>query len=226
MSTGQVSKSKRHLAKAKLIEITTRRRSPNGHPIDHITIVDVWQRNVEAFQDRSPGEPTPLNRSPDNRDRSPSERYRSPGETEEDPLNKIPEEPEKQEQEQDITPAFSDVRSFLVSIGIQEPNLSIIAPLTTMEHARAWWLYVQAEQMPSWRGYLVNRLKRQDPPPPDFLEIAKLTPDQLDALASTRRTRHWAGSWHMAQGALAEAGIEEEIAELWYQLIGKEERNE
>ena len=92
--------------------------------------------------------------------------------------------------------------------------------------ARAWILYVQSQGMSSWRGYLVNRLKHQDPPPAEFLQFAELTDDQLDTLASASRSRHWAGSWQLTYDTLDQAGIPEELAELWYELCGKDESHE
>lgn len=135
------------------------------------------------------------------------------------------EEEEEEKAESNPAPAAnpnSKVYELLSKIGIQEPNLSILAAHTTAQNARAWFLYVQAQGMPSWRGYLVNRLKHQDPPPAEFIKLATLTDDQLDTLASSSRSRRWAGSWQLSYDTLDQAGITEELAESWYQLCGKE----
>jgi hypothetical protein len=232
MSAGQVSKSKARLVERKLIAITTRRRTPNGHPIDHITVTDIWEDNVRAFANRSPGERTPSptepDRSPGEQHRSLGERYRSPGETEEEPINKNPEE-EPAEEEENPGPATAipnpGVYVLLAECGIQEPNLSILSSFGfSIQEVRAWILYVKTQALPGWRGYLVNRLKHQDPPPPDFLQLATLRDEQLDALATLGRSRHWAESWQMVADRLAQEGISEMLAELWYQNCGKEVR--
>ena len=96
ISTGAVSGGKRRLAVAGLIRIVTHPRGHGGQPIDHITIVDIWQRNVEHFvlgKERSPGEHLEESVHGVNTsgvERSPGEHKRSCGETEEEPLNKIP----------------------------------------------------------------------------------------------------------------------------------------
>jgi len=78
MSVGRVSKSKHALVQAGLIRIIRKKRSVKGHAVDHIIIVDIWQRNAEYFSKCSSGE----------QKRSPGEQKRSPGETEEEQMNK------------------------------------------------------------------------------------------------------------------------------------------
>jgi len=232
LSTGAVSQSKTALEKAGLITRSTRKRSKGGRPIDHINIVDIWLENIRFFKEvYSPGEETPLVYSlGELRERlySLSEPMGSPGELEEEPLNKNPQTEEKKEIEEDppnpVSAANPDpeVYNLLAGIGIQEPNLSPLAAHTTAQDVRAWLFYVQSQNMPAWRGYLVNRLKHQDPPPVEFLQFAMLTEDQLDTLAHNSRSRKWAGSWQLVYDALDEAGITEDLAEAWYQLCGKD----
>jgi len=49
MSVGQVSKSKKALVRAGLIHIVSKRRAEDHLPVDHITIRDIWERNVRYF---------------------------------------------------------------------------------------------------------------------------------------------------------------------------------
>lgn len=94
ISMGAVSASKGRLEDAGLIIIVAKRRRNGGQPVDHISIVDIWQRNMEHFvacDKRSSGEHSDTSVHQVNAlavERSSPERKRSPGETEEEPLNK------------------------------------------------------------------------------------------------------------------------------------------
>lgn len=96
LSVGAVSEGKGRLEAAGLIIIVAKPRRRGGQPIDHITVVDIWQRNVEHFmsQERcSPhehldGSVHQVNTSAV--ECSPHEHKCSPGELEEEPLNKNP----------------------------------------------------------------------------------------------------------------------------------------
>ncbi len=227
MSTGQVSTSKQHLANTGLVEIVTKRRNSNGWPVDHITVTDIWGRNIEYFQKRSPGEQTPqsvhqVNTSSVNC--SLGERNCSPGETEEEPLKKNSAgEEEKGEEEPTPTstfPSHSEIYNLLSSFGIDEPALSKFSndnlePKTV----RAWIMYLNTQDFPRKQGYLVKRLQEGDHPPADFMQIATLTQDQLDTLAHLRLSRHWSGDWRTSYNTLDNAGINEELAEMWYQKV-------
>ena len=230
MSTGQVSKSKQKLAGAGLIEIVTKRRNARGWPVDHITITDIWSRNIEHFQKCSPGEQTPQSVHPVNTSSvncSPGERNCSPGETEEEPLKKNPSVEEKEveeeaEEEQIAASAShsSGIYNLLSSFGIDEPALSKLSnDSLEPETVRAWIMYLDTQDFPRKQGYLVKRLRNGNQPPTDFMQIATLTQAQLDTLASLQRSRHWSGDWRTSYDTLDNAGIDEELAEMWYQKI-------
>lgn len=56
MSMGAVSKSKQKLKDEGLITIIRRKRSGQGHAINHVTIVDIWEENILHYMKASPGE--------------------------------------------------------------------------------------------------------------------------------------------------------------------------
>lgn len=78
MSTGRISKAKRTLQDAGLIRIET--RTDNRKKYHHITVIDIWLKNITAY---SPSEEA---RSPDELPSSPSEQHRSPGELKKNPI--------------------------------------------------------------------------------------------------------------------------------------------
>jgi hypothetical protein len=94
ISVGATSEGKSRLEAAGLIIIVAKPRRRGGQPIDHITIVDIWQRNVEYFMSQekcSPDEHSSESVHQVNTSAvecSPDEHQCSPGEPEEEPLNK------------------------------------------------------------------------------------------------------------------------------------------
>ncbi len=229
MSTGQVSKSKQRLADAGLIEIITRRRGANGHPLHHITVTDIWQQNIEHFQHRSPGEQTqqtvhPVNTSvhPVNTSQancSLHEQNCSPSETEEEPLKKNTAIGEEEEAEEETAAtSASQIHQLLSDFGLQEPALTTLCnDNLDPGQIKGWILYLDTQDMPGKPGYLVNRLRAHQWPPADFLALAQLTEEQIAIIEDGVKMRRWRGDWYMSRDELAKAGIDNELAELWYQ---------
>lgn len=97
ISVGAVSEGKSRLEAAGLITIVAKPRRKGGQSIDHISVVDIWQRNVEHFM--SQGKCSPHEHLGESVHQvntsavkcSSHEHQCSPGEPEEEPLNKIPE---------------------------------------------------------------------------------------------------------------------------------------
>ena len=231
MSVGQVSKSKQKLVSADLIEIITKRRNAKGWPIDHITVTDIWKRNIEHFQNCSqsehPGQtvhpmnPTVHRVNTSEANCSPHEPNCSPGELEEEPLKKnSPVEEKEVEEEQTPTSAasHSEIYNLLSSFGIDEPALSKLSnDNLTPQQVRSWIMYLDTQDFPRKQGYLVKRLREGDQPPANFLALAGLTDEQVTTLQGAARLRRWRGDWYQALDDLDEAGIDEELAEIWYQ---------
>ena len=116
MSAGQLSKSKTQLERAGLITIIAKKRTAKGWAIDHITVIDIWSRNISLIKARqrsahlvstlegkcssdeqkcSPGEQIEPKCSP-------HEQKCSPGETEEEPIEEEPIEEEPKEEEESL----------------------------------------------------------------------------------------------------------------------------
>lgn len=87
ISTGEVSYAKHELEKAGLIKIVSIKTPTTGKYCHNITIVDIWEKNIQQYKKvpspevmPSPGEPMP----------SPHEPMGSPHETKKNPLKKNP----------------------------------------------------------------------------------------------------------------------------------------
>jgi hypothetical protein len=91
MSVGKVSESKKRLKEMGLIAIEECKRPNGGLPYHSITIVDIWQRNIEWCATRA-SSPDEQASSQGERPSSPDERPSSQGEPKKTPLKKTPEE--------------------------------------------------------------------------------------------------------------------------------------
>jgi len=115
-----------------------------------------------------------------------------------------------------------EVYQLLSSFGIEEPALSELArDGLEPQVVRGWILYLDTQDMDRKPGYLINRLRARQQPPPDFLAMARLTDEQWATLERLGRQRRWYGSWHLVREDLAEVGIDEDLAEAWYQAFGE-----
>ena len=118
------------------------------------------------------------------------------------------------------SPSHPEIYNLLSSFGIDEPALSKLSnDSLEPETVRAWIMYLDTQDFPRKQGYLVKRLREGDQPPTDFMQIATLTQDQLDTLARLQRSRHWSGDWRTSYDTLDNAGIDEALAEMWYQKV-------
>jgi hypothetical protein len=78
-----------------------------------------------------------------------------------------------------------------------------------------WWTWApEQEWMENPAGYIVNRLREGDAPPEEFLELARLTPEETEALESA-----WAHSEHtMGWPSLDGNPALQELAPLWARI--------
>ena len=226
ISTGQVSKSKRKLANAGLIEIITKRRHTKGWPIDHITVNDIWGHNIEHFQNRSHSEQTPQSVHPVNTSTancSPGERNCSPGELEEEPFKKNTARQEEKEGEEEVQQApasasHSQIYKLLSSFGVDEPALSQLSNNgLTPQQVKGWTMYLDTQDFPRQQGYLVKRLRQGDQAPANFQALASLSNEQAGVLENAAQHRLCGVDWYQSLDDLDDAGIDEELAESWYQ---------
>jgi len=160
-----------------------------------------------------------------------SERKCSVSETEEEPFKKNPsiEEKEKEEEEEEQTPVSatshsSEIYNLLSSFGVEEPALTKLSKNgLTPQQIRGWIMYLDTQDMMNRKqGYLVKRLQNSDQPSADFLALGSLTDKQIAVLEDGANMRRWQGDWYMRQDELDEAGIDEDLAEMWYQELARE----
>ena len=130
----------------------------------------------------------------------------------------IPEEEKAEEEQAPASAVFhSGVHNLLQSFGIQEPALTKLSnDNLTPQQVRGWIMYLDTQDFPRKRGYLVKRLRNNEQPSADFMALGSLTDEQIAVLEGGVEMRRWRGDWYMRQDELEEAGIDEELAEIWY----------
>ena len=125
MSEGKVSSGKKKLQEAGLITIVSKKRSAKGQAIDHITVLDVWERNIRLIKARQSLHV--VKASPHEGKPSPGEHKPSPHETEEESKEEEPIEEEREDSNSNLPsldPSISD------EIVWEEPEGSALLEIT------------------------------------------------------------------------------------------------
>ena len=107
-------------------------------------------------------------------------------------------------------------KQLLLEYGINEPVLTELSD-TEPNTIRSWLVYLRTQNFEGKQGYLINRLRNGQLPPPPFPKLGSLTEDQISVIEEVARDRQWTSQWNVDD--LEEAGIDEDIAELWYQAL-------
>ncbi len=167
------------------------------------------------------GSPTPTNCSgsstPTNSSARKTGRQKEDSCSKEDTKETKKEEESKKEKETIPTPV-SISRQLLSNFGINDPALTELSeePSGTI---RGWLMYLKTQDFEGKQGYLINRLRSDQLPPPPFLRLGSLTDDQIKVIEETAKERKWTARWDME--ALAEADVDEDTAEMWYEHFGE-----
>ena len=116
------------------------------------------------------------------------------------------------------TSTTHELREALQAAGIiGRPCRELLRQKVDPTLVRAWHLWTWAreqEWMDNPAGYVVNRLREGDEPPAEFLELARLTPDETDLLKEA-----WAGSeQHRGWPSLEGNDKLRRLAPLWAEI--------
>ena len=143
------------------------------------------------------------------------------GRQKEDSYNK--EETSKTEKEEvskkettSIPTATSLSKQLLSEFGINDPALTNLSDKEP-HVVRGWLLYLDTQDFEGKQGYLVKRLRSDQPPPSPFLKLGMLTQEQIDAIEQAARDRQWTSQWNL--DTLDSVGVSEDVAEMWYKTV-------
>jgi len=115
------------------------------------------------------------------------------------------------------TPTATSLSKQLLSeFGINDPALTNLSDKEP-HVVRGWLLYLDTQDFEGKQGYLVKRLRSDQPPPSPFLKLGMLTQEQIDAIEQAARDRQWTSQWNL--DTLDSVGVSEDVAEMWYKTV-------